>query len=170
MPPTRGLACTQACVLTGNWTSDLLVPRPALSLLSHTSQASKKFLELLEMCPLYGKIYMYIFLTIFSSYQVEVHWSLLAFICKWEIQNYVLSRVSQWVSSSGHLTHSEHFQRDCGSIYPTQPKKIPLRGRWSVGFQVTKGKVKNCCSRSSVFLICFLFCLSSFSKGGGRVT
>ena len=29
---------TQTCVLTGNWTSDLSVPRPALNPLSHTSQ------------------------------------------------------------------------------------------------------------------------------------
>ena len=30
---------TQACALTGNRTDDLLVHRPALSLLSHTSQS-----------------------------------------------------------------------------------------------------------------------------------
>ena len=29
---------TQACVLTGNWTSDLLVHKPVLNPLSHTSQ------------------------------------------------------------------------------------------------------------------------------------
>ena len=37
-PPTGDLAATQACALTGNRTSDPLVYRPALNLLSHTSQ------------------------------------------------------------------------------------------------------------------------------------
>ena len=33
---------TQACALTGNWTSDALVHRPALNPLSYTSQGHKK--------------------------------------------------------------------------------------------------------------------------------
>ena len=36
-PPAGDLACNQECVVTGNWTSDLSVPRWALNLLSHTS-------------------------------------------------------------------------------------------------------------------------------------
>ena len=41
-PPTGDLTwpATQACALTGNWTSDPLVHRPALNPLSHTSQSS----------------------------------------------------------------------------------------------------------------------------------
>ena len=34
---------TQACALTRNWTSNLLVCRPALNLLSHTNQGSNDF-------------------------------------------------------------------------------------------------------------------------------
>ena len=41
--PTGDLA-TQACALTGNWTSDPLVLRLALNPLSHTSQGSKPLL------------------------------------------------------------------------------------------------------------------------------
>ena len=37
-PPPGTWPATQACALTGNWTSDPLVRRPALSPLSHTSQ------------------------------------------------------------------------------------------------------------------------------------
>ena len=42
---------TQACALTGNWTGDLLVCRPTLSPLSHTSQGwkilySKKYVDI----------------------------------------------------------------------------------------------------------------------------
>ena len=37
MPPIGDLACTQTCALTGNLTGDLLVHRPALHPLSHTS-------------------------------------------------------------------------------------------------------------------------------------
>ena len=39
MCPLLGFCpATQACALTGNQTSDILIHRPALSLLSHTSQ------------------------------------------------------------------------------------------------------------------------------------
>ena len=37
-PPTGAWPATQACALTGNLTGDLLVCRPALNPLSHTSQ------------------------------------------------------------------------------------------------------------------------------------
>ena len=37
-PLAEDLPATQACALTGNQTSDPLVPRPALNPLSHTSQ------------------------------------------------------------------------------------------------------------------------------------
>ena len=42
-PPTRDLATTQACTLTGNQTSDPLVRRPAPNPLSHTSQGTAVF-------------------------------------------------------------------------------------------------------------------------------
>ena len=38
VPPTGGLAATQACALMGNRTNDPLVHRPMFSPLSHTSQ------------------------------------------------------------------------------------------------------------------------------------
>ena len=38
VPPTRDLTRNQACVLTGNQTSNPLIHRPALNPLSHTSQ------------------------------------------------------------------------------------------------------------------------------------
>ena len=38
VPPTGTWLATQACALTGNWTSNPLVHRPALNPLSHTSQ------------------------------------------------------------------------------------------------------------------------------------
>ena len=43
-PPPGTWPATQACALTGNQTSVLLVRRPALSPLSHTSQGSTKIL------------------------------------------------------------------------------------------------------------------------------
>ena len=45
MPPTGTQLATQACALTGNWTSDPLVHRPVLSPLSHTSQGCSVFLK-----------------------------------------------------------------------------------------------------------------------------
>ena len=38
-PPLGTWPSTQVCALTGNQTGNPLVPRPALNLLSHTSQA-----------------------------------------------------------------------------------------------------------------------------------
>ena len=46
-PPLGTRPTTQACVLTGNWTSDPLVHRPALNPLSHDSQAPYLFCSLL---------------------------------------------------------------------------------------------------------------------------
>ena len=43
-PPTGTWPATQACALTGNGSDDLSVCRPALSLLSHTSQGFIAFL------------------------------------------------------------------------------------------------------------------------------
>ena len=43
-PLLRSWPATQACALTGNWTSDSLIHRPALNPLSHTSQGYKSFL------------------------------------------------------------------------------------------------------------------------------
>ena len=40
VPPTGGLACNQACAVTGNQTCDSVVLRLVLSPLSHTSQGS----------------------------------------------------------------------------------------------------------------------------------
>ena len=40
-PPLGTWPTTQACALTGNQTSDLLVYRPALNPLTYTSQGSK---------------------------------------------------------------------------------------------------------------------------------
>ena len=42
-PPPGTWPATQACALTGNWTSDPLVHRPALNPLSHTSQGWLSF-------------------------------------------------------------------------------------------------------------------------------
>ena len=47
MPPTVDLARNPACALTGNRTSDLLVRRPALTPLSHTSQGKTLILKIL---------------------------------------------------------------------------------------------------------------------------
>ena len=44
-PQMRTWPTTQACALIGNQTSDLLVCRPALKPLSHTSQGSFIFME-----------------------------------------------------------------------------------------------------------------------------
>ena len=41
--PDRTWPTTQACALTGNWTSNLLVYRPALNPLRHTSQGCDSF-------------------------------------------------------------------------------------------------------------------------------
>ena len=49
IPPTRNLACNQACTLTGNQTSDLTIHRPVLNPLSYTSQG-KRHLNL-NPCP-----------------------------------------------------------------------------------------------------------------------
>ena len=43
-PPLGTWPTTQACALTGNQTSDPLVLKPALNLLSYTSQADLHFL------------------------------------------------------------------------------------------------------------------------------
>ena len=46
LPQLGTWPATQACALTGNQTSDLLILRPALTLLNHTSQGynpQKKF-------------------------------------------------------------------------------------------------------------------------------
>ena len=42
-PPLRTWPATQACALTGNWTTDLWVLRPVLYPLSHTSQSTTDF-------------------------------------------------------------------------------------------------------------------------------
>ena len=42
-PQLGDLGCNQACALTGNQTCDLLVCRPALNPLSHTSQGTVFF-------------------------------------------------------------------------------------------------------------------------------
>ena len=44
LPPLGTWPTTQACTLTGNQTSDPLVPRPALSPLSRTSQVANNSL------------------------------------------------------------------------------------------------------------------------------
>ena len=44
-PQLGAWASNQACALTGNWTDDLLVLRPALNPLSHTNQGPQLFLS-----------------------------------------------------------------------------------------------------------------------------
>ena len=51
MPQPGTWATTQACNLTGNWTSSLLVCRMMLSPLSHTSQGFACFRYTLPNCP-----------------------------------------------------------------------------------------------------------------------
>ena len=47
-PPVWGTwPATQACALTGNWTSNILVHRPALDPLCHTAVADEGFLMLI---------------------------------------------------------------------------------------------------------------------------
>ena len=47
-PPPGTWPTTQACVLTGNGTSDLWVHRPALTPLSHTSQRGSSLLNIIK--------------------------------------------------------------------------------------------------------------------------
>ena len=54
-PPLGTWPATQACALTGNQTSDLLVLRPVLNPLSHTSQGTIIFLVLPLVIPLKKK-------------------------------------------------------------------------------------------------------------------
>ena len=45
LPPTGDLACNPCMCLTGNWTSNPMVHRLALSPLSHTTQGDDRFLH-----------------------------------------------------------------------------------------------------------------------------
>ena len=66
MPPTRHLAPTQACALNRNQTSDLLVCRPTLNLLSHTSQ---------------GQLCIFFFLLLLSFYYSCPNFCPFALLC-----------------------------------------------------------------------------------------
>ena len=49
---------TQACTLTGNWTSDFSAQRPALNPLSHTSQGWAFFKKIMGICFIIFSLYL----------------------------------------------------------------------------------------------------------------
>ena len=118
-PPLGTWPATQACALTGNWTSNPLVCRPALNPLSHTSQGYIQDFKILkttsDMTPFYLSPFSPFLLLSFSlSFPPSLHF-FLPFVLGLTCFSYEFSLIAALFFSDSATSTS----RECSSSMST---------------------------------------------------